>query len=216
MHRVLVVDTPRGAKVDELDDVLSDCAEMQVMGLDVSMHDLLGMQVRNCREKLANDFGCFHLRERLLLGNSLVKRASKAHLVDKVHLFRVLVHLYDPSDVGVVQCQEELNLVEQLPAFTEFEVLLPDHLDGSCDFRELVDTSSDATQSALSDHFMQLVVVFDVVLVLEVKLFWVQLDAVSLRGVEGTPDFEQIFEVLPRECDELLRLCSYYLLDEVL
>ena len=69
---------------------------------------------------------------------------------------------------------------------------------------------------AEDDDLVQLVVVFDVVLVLEVKLFWVQLDAVSLRGVEGTPDFEQIFEVLPRECDELLRLCSYYLLDEVL
>ena len=63
---------------------------------------------------------------------------------------------------------------------------------------------------------MQLVMVFDVVFVLEVKLLGAQLHAVSLRSFEGSSDFEQIFEVLPRECNELLRLCSYYLLDEVL
>ena len=44
---------------------------------------------------------------------------------------------------------------------------------------------------------MQLVMVFDVVFVLEVKLLGAQLDAVSLRSFEGSSDFEQIFEVLP-------------------
>ena len=44
---------------------------------------------------------------------------------------------------------------------------------------------------------MQLVMVFDVVFVLEVKLLGAQLDAVSLGSFKGSSDFEQIFEVLP-------------------
>ena len=63
---------------------------------------------------------------------------------------------------------------------------------------------------------MQLVMVFDVVFVLEVKLLGAQLDAVSLGSFKGSSDFEQIFEVLPREGDELFRLCSDNFFDKVL
>ena len=63
---------------------------------------------------------------------------------------------------------------------------------------------------------MQLVMVFDVVFVLEVKLLGAQLDAASLRSFERSSDFEQIFEILPREGDELLRLCSDDFFDKVL
>ena len=130
---MLVVDPARGAKINELDNGVILVLEMDVLRLDVAVHDRLLMQIVDGRDELADDVGCLDLIEGAVVHHSLVERATMHHLVDEVDLFLVLVHLNDLPDVGMVKALEQLNFVEELPALAEFEVLLPDDLDGASD-----------------------------------------------------------------------------------
>lgn len=137
------------------------------------------------------------------------------HLIDEENLLLVFIHLDDLADVGMVKLLEELDFFEELATLTKFEVLLTDHLDGASDARNLVDTATDATKSTLADDFMQVEVVLDVILVRQVELFGVELDAMRLiRVVVGTI-LEHVLEVLPAESDHLFWVLAHHFLDKV-
>ena len=79
-----------------------------------------------------------------------------------------------------------------------------------------MNASADAAEGTLANDLVQLVVVLDVVLVLQVELLWVELDTVALGSLEGASDLEEIFKVLPRERDQLLRLITHNFLHKIL
>ena len=79
-----------------------------------------------------------------------------------------------------------------------------------------MDASTHATESALANNLVQVVVVLDVVLVGQVELLRVQFDAVRLVWRVVCSVLEQILEVLPAERDKLFWLLADNFLYEVL
>ena len=180
MHGVLVIDSPGGAKIDELDNGVLLVLEVNILRLYVPMHDRLLVQVVHGRDQLANDVCGFHLVESAVINDALVQGATVHHLIHEVDLLLVFVHFDDLADVGVVKALKELNLVKKLATLTELEIFLPNNFDSSRDARDSMDTSAHAAESSLTNDLMQVVVILNIVLVTQVELFWVQLNAMAL------------------------------------
>ena len=215
MHGMFFIDSARGAEVDQLDDMVVLVLEVDVLRLDVSMDDVVLVQIVHRGEQLTNDLGRLDLIQVLIGSHSVVQSAAKHHFVDEVDLLFVLVHLDHLPDVGVVKLLQKLDLLKQLSALSEFEVLFADDFDSSCDAGAEVDATTHTAQSAFTNDLVQAVVVLDVVIVTQIELLRVHLNAVALVWLESCAVLQQRLEVLPAETDQLIRLGSHNLLDEV-
>lgn len=163
------------------------------------MHNTVLVQVVDGREKLPDHVGCLDLVEVLIGCYTLIKGTAVHHLIDEVDLLLVFVHLDDLSNVGVIQLLQELDLFEQLSALTKLQVFFADDLDGSHDARDLVHGASHSAQGAFANDLMQVVVVFDVVVVAEVEFLRVELDTRALIGRIVHSVLEKGLEVLATE-----------------
>ena len=134
MHGMLFVNSPGRSKVNDLDHVIIDSSEMDVLRLDITMDNVLRMKVCDCRDHLTDDFGCLHFRELLFSRHSFIQSTTLAHFVHEIDFPVVFIHLDDLADIWVIKLLQKLNFVEQLPAFTKFEIFLSHDFDGSCHF----------------------------------------------------------------------------------
>lgn len=216
VHGVLVIDPARGAEVNKFDDCVFLVLEVDILRLDVTVHDAVLVQVVDCRDELFDDAGRLDLVERVVGGHSLVQGSAVHHLVHEENLLLVLVHLDDLTNVGVVKLLEKFNFFEELASFAKLEVLLADHFDCASDARNPLDAATHATKGPLANNFVQVVVVLDVVLVGEVEFFGVELDAVGLVNVEVGAVLQHVLEVLPAESDQFFWLLADHFLDKVL
>lgn len=142
VHCMLVIDSTRCSKVDQFDNCVVLVFEMDVLRLDIAVHNTVLMQVVDSREELPDYVGRLDLVEVLIGCYTLIKCSTVHHLIDEVDLLLVLVHLNDLSDVGVIQLLQEFNLFEQLAALTKLQVFFANDLDGSDNARDLVHGAS--------------------------------------------------------------------------
>ena len=146
---------------------------MDVLRLDVTVHDRLLVQIVHSRDKLPYNVGGFHLRKSTIGDHTLVQSATMHHLVYEVDLLLVFVHFNRLADVRMIKLFEELDLLKKLSSLTKLKVLLAHHLDCSSDARNLVDTTTHTAESSLTDVLVQVIVVLNVVFVAQVELLWV-------------------------------------------
>ena len=116
----------------------------------------------------------------------------------------------------MIKLFQKFNFFQKLTPFAELQVLLPHHLDGPCDARQFVHAAPNSAQSALSDNFMQIEVILDVVAMGQVELFWIELNSVALIGLVIVTVFHQIFEILTRELDKFFGLLADDFLNKIL
>ena len=102
MHGVLLVDAARSAEVNQLDDRVILVLEVDILRFDVTMHDVVLVQVVHGGEQLSDHVGGLHLIESVIGGDTLVESASVHHLIDEEDLLLVFVHFAHLADVGVV------------------------------------------------------------------------------------------------------------------
>lgn len=102
VHSMLVIDSTRCSKVNQLDNCVLLVLKVDVLRLDITVHNTVLMQVVDSREELPDHVGCLDLVEVLIGCNTLVKGTTVHHLIDEVDLLLVFVHLNDLSNVGVI------------------------------------------------------------------------------------------------------------------
>ena len=127
MHRVLVVDAAGSTEINQLDDRVFLVFKVDVLGLDVTVDDAVYVQVVHGRDKLLDYAGCLDLVKGVVSCHSFVEGASMHHLVDKVDLLLVFVHLDDLPNVGVIQSLEQFNFFKELAALSKLKVLFADN-----------------------------------------------------------------------------------------
>jgi len=86
--------------------------EKDVLRFDISVHDVLGMYVRQCFQKLPGDSCCL-LQGDLSLGDSFEKFAALAKLHDEHVVVLVIVDLVQFRQVGVVKRLKDSHLIEE-------------------------------------------------------------------------------------------------------
>ena len=133
VHRVLVVDAPGRSEVDQFDDRVLLILEVNVLRLDVAVHDRVLVQVVHGREELADHVCSLDLVEVQIRGHTFIQSASMHHLVDEVDLLLVLVHFNHLANIGMVQLLEELDFLEEFAPLAKLKILFSDDFDGAGD-----------------------------------------------------------------------------------
>ena len=82
-----------------------------VLGLQVSMHDVLLMHEVESEEELLDHISGLHFSKLLHLANLFKKVATQDHLHDDIVVLSVLKELKDASDVGMRSLLEHLKLI---------------------------------------------------------------------------------------------------------
>lgn len=108
---MLFIYATRSTKVDKLNDFILDASEMDVVRLDVTMNDALGVQIGNRRNQLLSDFGGFVFWELLISLEFLKNSSTVHHLINEVKLFLIFEHLNNPADIGVVKLFQHFNFI---------------------------------------------------------------------------------------------------------
>lgn len=141
------------AEVDESHRVL--ISDHDVVGLDISVHDVHGVTVVDRLEEL------LHVVSRLLLSESLVlllcdlfKQLRSRHILhDEVHVLGVIVGFVILDNVGVVEGVEDGNLFHDVVDFVA-QLHFVQHLDRHLEVRiVLVVRLEDAAKCPDSEHF---------------------------------------------------------------
>ena len=138
------------------------------------------------------------------------------HFIDEVYFLFVFVHLDHLADVRVIKLFQQFNFLQKFAPLAELQIFLPHHLDGPRNAAQFVHTPSHSAQGTLSDNFMQIEVILDVVAMSQVKFFWIELNSVRLVGLVIVTVFHQIFEILTRKLDKFFGLLADHLLNKVL
>ena len=119
VHGVLVVDAARGTEIDKFDDLVMLVLEVDVLRLDITVHNAALMQIVDSAKKLTNHVSSLDFTELHVHGDALVESAAVHHLIDEVHLLAVFVHLDNLSNVRMVKLLQQFNLFEQLAPLAE-------------------------------------------------------------------------------------------------
>ena len=162
---MLVIDSSWCTKIDKFDHILVKRSEMNVLRFDIAMHYVLLMQISKCWKHLSNNFRRLHFSKCLFSCNSLIQSTALTHLVDEIEFLLILVHFDNLADIWMIKLFHKLNFVKQLSALTKFEIFLPHDFDGPRNLRKLVNASSHTAECSLTNDFVKLVMVLDVVFV---------------------------------------------------
>mmetsp|Transcript_38802 Transcript_38802/g.88203 ORF Transcript_38802/g.88203 Transcript_38802/m.88203 type:complete len:213 (+) Transcript_38802:1063-1701(+) len=112
------------AEVDELQEVRVLLRIEEVLELEITMRDLLRVQVGDCEQDLVDGVGCLALAVALLSGEPVIELAALHVLHDEVNEVVRLEDHVKLSDVRVVELQVQLHLVLQVMAVPPGEAAL--------------------------------------------------------------------------------------------
>jgi hypothetical protein len=101
--------------------------EEDIFRFEVSVADVVFVQIGNSRENLSHDHGCVCLAQKLLLDNLIEQLSALADFSDQIDGLFCFVDLVESDDVGVVELLEDLDLSGE--HFLVLDVLLGNCLD---------------------------------------------------------------------------------------
>lgn len=106
-----------GTEVDNLDSRVAVLSlEDDVLRLEVSMHEVVSMEVDNGRKNLFNDVTSHFLGEGIELHDSVEELTALQVLSHNEEVFLVLIELVDLHDVGMVLQGQKIGGGGVLPA----------------------------------------------------------------------------------------------------
>ena len=126
---MLVVNTARSTKIDELDDGVLLVLKVDILGLDVTMNNIVLMEVVSSGEELADNVCCLNFIKMLISCYTLIQSTTMAHLIDEVDLFLIFIHLDNLADIWVIKLFQKLDLFEELATLSKLQIFFPDNLD---------------------------------------------------------------------------------------
>ena len=126
---MLVVNTARSTKIDELDDGVFLVLEVDILGLDVTVNNIVLMEIISSGEELADNVCCLDFIEVQISCYTLVQSTTMAHLIDEVDLFLIFIHLDNLANIRMIKLFQKLDLFEELATLSKLQIFFPDNLD---------------------------------------------------------------------------------------
>jgi len=149
-------------EIDDLDLTRLPVQEHHILGLQVQVHDALGMEVVDALEDLRYEYGGLLLRQELLVADVLEELAARHQLHHQDDLAGRLEHVVQVDDVLVSELGQDLDLLqdllaEQALATVAVGLALRDELARVLLARCLLDAASYDRKLSISQFLMQLI-----------------------------------------------------------